>query len=403
MPIAWRSSLSTEAHPALAVALSARPLAAAAHRAGARVIALDLFADEDTAELATLARGISASAPLTLPSLRDGPLPLPQGERGRCLAFDGAALLEAVEEHRGRASGLIYGAGFEHEPALLEMLGSRIAILGNRAEVVGAVKDPRGFAALLARLGVPHPETRLAAPADGNWLAKRVGGSGGGHITCASAGAIAAGFYVQRQIAGRAVSALFVGDGRRARVLGHSEQWTSPTAEMPFRYGGCVGPVQLGAKIEAMIDELCQELVAALGLVGLNSLDLLLDGERFHVLEVNPRPGATLDVFDGRDGLSLWDAHIAGVAGRLVSFHDRMGRPRAAAVIYAPARLRIPLSFAWPDWTADRGRAGTLIESGEPVCTVMATAATPAEAREIVDMRARRLLERLPPLPLAST
>jgi predicted ATP-grasp superfamily ATP-dependent carboligase len=400
MPIAWRSSLSAETQPALAVALSARPLATAARRAGARVIALDLFADEDTAVAARECRKL---APLTLPSLRDGPLPLPKGERGRLLAFDHEALLEAVEEHRGKASGLVYGAGFEHEPALLEMLGSRIAILGNRAAVVGAVKDPLGFAALLARLGVPHPETRLEAPAEGNWLAKRVGGSGGGHITRASAGAIAAGFYVQRQVPGRAVSALFLGDGRQARVLGHSEQWTSATAEMPFRYGGCVGPVGLGAKIEAMIDELCHELVAALGLVGLNSLDLLLDGERFHVLEVNPRPGATLDVFDGRDGLSLWEAHIAGVAGRLVPFHDGMSPPRAAGVVYAPARLRIPLSFAWPDWAADRGRAGTLIESGEPVCTVMATAATPAEAREIVDMRTRRLLERLEPLPLAPT
>ncbi|HEV8026742.1 MAG TPA: hypothetical protein VGP50_04895, partial [Stellaceae bacterium] len=219
--------MSTEAQPALAVALSARSLAAAARRAGACVIALDLFADEDTAAAARACRKLA-------------PLTLPQGERGGLFAFDREALLEAVEEHRGKASGLVYGAGFEHEPALLGMLESRIAILGNRAEVIGAVKDPCGFAALLARLGVPHPETRLEAPAEGNWLTKRIGGSGGGHITRASAGAIGAGFYVQRQVAGRAVSALFVGDGRRARVLGHSEQWTSPTAEMPFRYGGCV-------------------------------------------------------------------------------------------------------------------------------------------------------------------
>ena len=383
MPIAWRSSLSAEAQPALAVALSARPLAVAARRAGARAIALDLFADEDTAIAASGCRKVARES--------------------SALAFDREALLEAVEEHRGKVSGLVYGAGFERDPTLLSTLDSSVRLLGNRAEVVAAVKDPLGFTALLARLGVPHPQTALEASTVGKWLAKRIGGSGGGHIALATSGAAAPGHYFQRWVAGRAVSVLFLGDGRNAEVLGYSEQWASATARMPFRYGGCVGPVMLDAKIEAAIDELCHELTAALALVGINSLDLLLDGERFHVLEINPRPGATLDVFDGRDGMALWLAHLEAVAGRLVPPGKMTGAPRAAAVVYAAMRLRIPLSFAWPDWSADRGRPGTVIESGEPVCTVMATAATPAEARKIVEARARRLLERFEPLPPAPT
>src|SRR5579864_2980327 len=159
MPIARRSNLSAEVPPALAVALSARALAAAAQRAGARVIALDLFGDEDTAAAAdecfTVAR-------------RSSPLPL--WEREKSLAFDREALLEAVEQRRGKVSGLVYGAGFEQDLSLLAALESRVSILGNRAGVVAAVKDPLGFAALLARLGAPHPETGLEAPADGEWL-----------------------------------------------------------------------------------------------------------------------------------------------------------------------------------------------------------------------------------------
>jgi uncharacterized protein len=389
MPIAWRSSLPADARPALAVALCARPLAVSARRAGAPVIALDLFADEDTAAASQECGRVARRSSL-----------LRRRERAICLAFDSHALVEAVEERRHKVSGLVYGAGFEQEPSLLEMLEARVRIVGNRAEVVAAVKDPLGFAALLARLGVPHPETAREAPVDGGWLAKRIGGSGGSHVTPARAGRADAGFYLQRRVAGRAVSALFLSDGRHARVLGHSEQWADATAEMPFRYGGCVGPVMLDSRIAATIDALCQELVAALGLVGLNSLDLLLDGERFQVLEVNPRPGATLDVFDGRDGLSLWHAHIAGVAGRLAPLARITGAPRAAALVYAPMRLEIPSGFAWPDWAADRGRAGTLIESGEPVSTVMATAATPAQAREIAETRARHLLEQIAPSPL---
>jgi predicted ATP-grasp superfamily ATP-dependent carboligase len=390
MPIARRSSLPADAQPALAVALSARPLAASARRAGAPVIALDLFADEDTAA--------AAQECWRLPRRSS---PLAPWERETCLAFQSHALIAAVEEQRHKISGLAYGAGFEQDPSLLAMLEARVRLLGNRAAVVAAVKDPPSFAGLLANLGVPHPETTLEARVDGDWVSKRIGGSGGHHVTLARASRAAAGFYLQRRVAGRAVSALFLGDGRHARVLGHSEQWADATAEMPFRYGGCVGPVMLDARIAAMIDEICQELVAALGLVGLNSLDLLLDGARFHVLEVNPRPGATLDVFDGCDGLSLWDAHIAGVAGRLAPPGRIAGAPRAAGLVYAPMQIKIPRFFAWPDWAADRGRPGTLIESGEPVCTVMATAATTGEAREIVEKRARLLLEQLAPSPLA--
>jgi uncharacterized protein len=382
--------LSAESQPTLAVALSARPLAAAARRAGASVVTLDLFADDDTVALATAAQKITAA-----------PLLLPQGGSGS-FVFDHEALIKAVEKRCNEASGIVYGAGFEQEPALLATLEAHLPILGNRADVVARVKDPFAFAALLAKLGASSPETAREASADGTWLVKRIGGSGGGHIGFSAAGAVDAGSYVQRRVAGRAVSALFLGDGRKARVLGYSEQWTSPTLDMPFRFGGCVGPVSLTATTAAALDELCHALTGALGLVGLNSLDLMLDGERFHVLEINPRPGATLDIFDGRDGVALWRAHVDAVAGRLAPLARMTGAPRAAALAYAPARCRIPSSFPWPGWTADRGGAGVIVEGGAPVCTVMATAATPARARAIVERRARRLLERLEPLPLAA-
>ncbi len=40
--------------------------------------------------------------------------------------------------------------------------------------------------------------------------------------------------YYQERVEGRAVSALFVGNGSRARVLGFSEQWTAPIAAQPL-------------------------------------------------------------------------------------------------------------------------------------------------------------------------
>ena len=51
--------------------------------------------------------------------------------------------------------------------------------------------------------------------------------------------------YYQERVEGRAVSALFVGNGSDARVLGFSEQWTAPTPKSLWRYGGAVRPAAL--------------------------------------------------------------------------------------------------------------------------------------------------------------
>ncbi|HEX9489315.1 MAG TPA: ATP-grasp domain-containing protein [Stellaceae bacterium] len=374
MPTAPRSTSSRRPRPALIAALSGRALAAAASRAGERAVVLDLFADRDTARHAQACVAV------------------PRGPHG----FARDAILAAVARLAGEVRGLVYGAGFEHDPALLGEIMRLVPVLGNLPKTVAAAKDPLGFAALLARLGLPHPPTTRAPPGDDGWLSKMIGGAGGRHIALAVATAARTGAYFQRRVAGRAVSAAFLADGRSAHVLGFSEQWTAGDAVSPFRYGGCAGPVRLSPALGAAIDAACRAVAAALGLVGLNSLDLLIDGERFHVIEVNPRPGATLDIFDGRDGVSLWRLHLDAVAGRLPPIsHDAPAEARAAAVIYASDRVVIPAAMTWPAWTADRGTAGTIIDRGEPVCTVRARAATTTAARAGAERRGARLLAQL--------
>src|SRR5258708_5557624 len=135
MPTAPRSTSSRSMRPALIAALSGRALAAAAARAGERAIVLDLFADRDTARHA------------------DACLAVPRGPRG----FARDAVLAAVARRAGEVRGLVYGAGFEHDPALLGDIAALVPLLGNPPATVATAKDPLAFAALLARLGLPHP------------------------------------------------------------------------------------------------------------------------------------------------------------------------------------------------------------------------------------------------------
>ncbi len=351
----------------LIAALSGRALAAAAREAGFAPLVADLFGDADTAALA-------ADHAVVPGSLRRGPAARP--------------LLEALARlARERAPvGLVYGAGLEGRPALLRAL-ARHRLLGNPAATVTRLKDPFAFAALCRDCGVPHPDVALAPEAGGAWLEKRAGAGGGVHVRPAS-GPVRPPRYVQRRVAGRPVAALLLGDGARAMTLGFSEQWTAPAPGAPFRYGGAVRPAALTAAQAAALAAAAERVAAASGVVGLNSADFLLRDDGFDLLEINPRPGASLDVFAGA---GLFALHVAACEGRLPDRPPALPGAAAAAVVYAPARLTVPDRFPWPDWTADRQRAGP-VAAAMPLCTVLAAGTDAAAVRAELPGLTTRLL-----------
>ena len=360
----------------LIVALSGRALAASAAHAGYGVTVLDLFNDIDTRAFA--ARSVKVPG-----SLPDG--------------FDAEALIASARQGAPADAGLVYGSGFEHRPELLGRLSASRRLFGNPPDVVATVKDPTAFFALLEDLAIPHPETRMDAPADGkDWLSKRTGAAGGDHIRKArDAGPMDGGYY-QRRVEGRAVSALFVADGKGARVLGYSEQWPADAkGGAPYRFGGAAAPARLSGELRRKIGGAVDNLAAAIGLVGLNSADVIVEEDTFHMLEVNPRPGATLDIFESVTGPSLFELHIKACAGEIPAGVALSRTPSALAIVYADRDLVIPPGFSWPPWTADLPEAGSRIGAGEPVCSVLAEGADVEAARTGVKARADAVLAAL--------
>jgi predicted ATP-grasp superfamily ATP-dependent carboligase len=347
--------------PILIAAISGRALAAAARRTGAEIIVADFFGDLDARRLA--------------PWLR-----LP----GRLAAGIDRWRLSRTVSAAAPLAGIVYGAGFEQAPALLRDLAALAPLIGNAPETVAAAKDPFGLAAVLSRLGLPHPMVSDTSPPGGAFLRKRRGGSGGAHIRRDDARAGAGRrHYFQAFAAGQPFSALFAATGREARIVGLSRQWTAPTAAAPFRYGGCAGPVTLPPRLADMIAEACSALTAALGLVGLNSLDVLVEGDGFTIIEINPRPGATIDIFDGvtQDAL-LWEWHLQAVRGTLPPAPTTpQGAVRAAAILYAETAITVPPAMPWENWVADVPAPRSTIPAGAPVCTVLADGVD-AEAAE---------------------
>lgn len=356
----------------LIVAVTGRALAASAVRGGFGVAVLDCFADRDTRTLASVCRSVAS----------------PEGPR-----FGERALLQAAGALGRRASaGLVYGSGFEGRTGLLAKLAGGRTLYGNPPDVVAAIRDPAVLFPLLGRLGIAHPEVRLTAPADlAGWLVKQPGGAGGAHVRNAEGPHRSAGGYFQRLEPGRTLSVLFLSDGRRAMALGVNRQWTAPARpDLPFLYGGAVGGIRLPRRVDRELGAGLDALVTATGLVGLNGLDFILRGDRWLALELNPRPTATMELYDPdyRRGLFGW--HLHACRGELPTAPAAPRATRAHAVLYAPAACRPGADVKFPSWCRDVPMPGTSFEAGDPVCTVHAAAAD--EARVIALLRRRGAL-----------
>lgn len=360
----------------LIAALSGRALAAAARRAGFAPLVADLFGDRDTRQIAAATQPLAGTLN---GGLEAGPL------------WDA---LEALSEERSEPpKGLVWGAGFEDRPALLAALARRFPLCGNGPTQVRAVKDPKVFFALLTDLGIPHPTVRISPLGmPQGWLVKRSGASGGSHIQRARRRDVtAADRYFQRRLPGTALSAQFLADGQRALLLGWARQFTAPSRHAPFRFGGLAGPVMPEPALIAPAANWLNRLVAATGLVGLNSADFIATRDGLRLLEINPRPGAALDVFDSVAAQPLLALHGRACAGELPDEWAPNPGARAAAIVYARRGLRVPKAFNWPSWTADQGPAGTTIARGTPVCTVLTRAATSERAWEMARTRAETI------------
>lgn len=366
-----------EAPSILIVAVSGRALAAAARRAGYRVVAADLFGDTDLKS--------AAEDYLTV-------------EGDLVSGFDPESLITAADFLAPQAFppsvGFVYGAGLEARSDLLERLCRGRRLYGNRPQTVARLKDPAEFFGALDRLGVPHPNFCLALPEAGeHWLVKSIGGSGGAHVRRFTGSQVGRDGYYQRVVSGRPVGVSFLADGRRSLPIGFNEQWhATGDGAQPYRFSGALQPASIGDRLRRDVQTLLDAIVAEFGLVGLNSLDVMDDGGSYAVLEVNPRPGANLDVFDRAADSGLFAHHIAACEGRLPDSWAAPPLATAIAIVYADRPARVPADIDWPEWVADRPAAGAQIAEGAPVCTVLTAGETTAAVRHLTMERVSQVL-----------
>jgi len=223
-------------------------------------------------------------------------------------------------------------------------------------------------------------------------------GGGGTRVRAWRGGALPAGTVAQQRVDGLACSAAAVGDGADAVVLGLTEQLVGRRSfgVRGYRWCGNVVPPRLPADERAGLlrqaQAICSCLAGAFGLRGLFGVDFVWDGERAWTLEVNPRPTASLEAIEAAYGVDVFAAHLRGCAGELPRIDARRSGAAGKAVLFAAEDLVIGDSLRWMErGVRDIPHPGERIAAGRPICTIVATAATPRDALASLEEASARL------------
>ncbi len=360
----------------LVVAVSARMLAQLAVADGYEVTALDRFGDVD----------LRAVAPVATAPTNDA--------------------LAALGESVG-AEAVVYGGGLENRPDLVQRLAHGRELLGMPAEALAAVRDPWAVGAAARAAGACAPETRSAGdlprtagggPEPAGWLRKPRRGGGGRGVRRWAGGRLRPTEILQRHVGGLSCSAVAIGDGRRAAVLGLTEQLHRRPG---FQWTGNTAPPRLPAsertELGGQLGAVCAEVAARFGVRGAFGVDAIWDGRRAWVLEVNPRPPAALELF----GPGSFEAHVRGARGLGLPVAGAPPATRCARVklvLFAGRDLCAPDPGWWPaGLVRDVPHAGETIQRGAPVCTLISATAGAQELAALGD----HLLAALPEAVLA--
>lgn len=348
-------------------------LVESAKKAQINTLAIDHYADRETREAATEAMALGHAS-------------------GR---FDETQLVAAIDHlARDDQIPMIYGSGFDPQPDLLQKLSKNREIIGNPPPLLRFFKDPRRFFHLLQQLKIPFPATRFDLALGGDdWLVKSGCSEGGKGVRFCADKPLGPLEYLQQRLSGPAYSALFLANGREARIIGFNTLWNQGDLERPFLFVGAIHASGLKGHQRQAITRSIRCLVQATGLRGMNSLDFMLSPQgEVLVMEVNPRPSASMALYDDDAPEGLVAAHIRACRGHL----SPIGSPskiRAFRVITARQNIVAKASDKWPSWCQDRPVDDTVIDPDQPLCTIRAEGSDEAEVLALLDERSA-LLER---------
>jgi len=346
------------------IATSGRMLAKKLKQAGYRPLVIDLFADQDTSQIADDIRMVHS------------------------LAVEDIA--SAIEELRQLypVKDVVYGSGFEKQLPSLFFLQKKINLLGNTPEIFKKIQDKEALFETLRKYQIRFPGVSFSRPGSGAWLFKPIQSEGGHGVSFNKHDNVSfqQGYWQQFQ-PGEGMSATFVADGKCAEIIGFNQQWSINLGSgQEFLFSGVCNQPGISAKNKKIISEWMATLVAHFELKGLNGIDFLVHKDQCYFLEINPRPTASVELYPA----DLVFMHAENSVKKILTQKLCYGYQ----VIYAKADCSVPDMIDWPVWVQDRPKCNTIVGKHQPLCSIFASAPKSSQTLSVLASR-QKIVENL--------
>jgi len=183
---------------------------------------------------------------------------------------------------------------------------------------------------------------------------------------------------LQQYTRGRDLSCSVLSTGTEARTVSVQGQLIGlPSAgrNCDFVYCGNYHPSGLNSVTEQKIMEVSENLSIQLGLKGSIGFDFVVDASNtIWLMEVNPRIQGTLEMIEIAGNISITEQHFRAANNDLINEIPSLC-PSVKMVIYSRRAGCITNLSSFPN-TFDKSFTGVLVNSGDPICTVINTGKT---------------------------
>ncbi len=362
----------------LIVANSARLLVRVAKFAGFTPVAIDCFADVDTQEMALDFVKVDKLAVVHVKNA------VSELKKQYCLTY------------------VIYGSGLENHQDTLKYLEKNFTVLGNSFVVFASIQNKVNFFYKLKQYNISYPETSFQTPGDkNNWLIKPLYGEGG--IGIKKYTSRSNNCYWQRYCTGTPRSVLFIANGSEYKIIGFHKQFVTQINDQQFVFAGVINQPEIKDSIVQTLQEILDKLVIEFSLKGINSLDFIENNNQCYVLEINARPSASLNLYDSGFLLEHINSCMAGseslaspeLSKAKVSLPHTLEIYRAYKIIFAEVNITINKQIDWPSWVFDIPQEGAIINTGMPICSIIAGGKNEQQVESLLLLRQQQLTKLL--------
>ncbi len=218
-------------------------------------------------------------------------------------------------------------------------------------------------------------------PTSGHYLVKDGAHSGGmGVKVWDEISKLAEGEILESFVDGILASACFLADGSHALLLGITRQYSGvkELGAPPFAWCGNTTPFG-DDNLQQIIRQTIDCLAASFGLIGLNGIDFIIKNETCTLLEINPRPPASFELFERLLGVNAFQLHLDACQGILPAAlpEPSPGTTWGKGILYASNNIRVGDTRSWSNrQIVDVPYPGEDIPTGAPICTILSQAET---------------------------